>query len=115
MDKAPDDEGGAFLREAVDAGRNGGVGEALRSEFHGASVTVRVGGVKEIVLVALSTAPDRPDGVDDPLRREVARGRCDRLAGRQAVGIAFAPDLPALFKDRRAAGAVDGAVDAAAS
>jgi hypothetical protein len=53
--------------------------------------------------------------VDDPARREVAGGRRHGPADRQATAVVPGPQRAALRQDRRAALAVDRAVDAAAA
>lgn len=115
LDEATDDRGGALLREAVHAGRDGGERDALRPQFLRHPVTIHIGVVQEVVLAPFPAVPDRADGVDDPFGREFAGGRGDRAAGRQAVGVLFAPYLLALFEYRGAAGLVDGAVHAVAA
>ena len=64
---------------------------------------------EKLVLALSAAAPDRPDGVDHVPRRQVARRRRLRVAGRAAA------EAAALLEDRRAAGTVDRAVDAAAA
>src|SRR5262249_51698582 len=59
------------------------------------------------VLAEAPALPDRADGMDDPLRRQVVAVGKDCLA-RVAV-----PDAPALFPEPRPGRAVDGAADAA--
>jgi hypothetical protein len=66
-----------------------------------------VAGGKQIVLAAVSALPHGADRVDHPARRKVARG-CGLGFTRLAAAVA-----PALLENRRPAGTVDRAVDAA--
>jgi hypothetical protein len=64
---------------------------------------------EQLGLAVGAASPDRPDRVDDvPGRQVPGRGRL-RIAGLTAA------EEPALREDRGAAGAMDGAVDAAAT
>jgi hypothetical protein len=65
---------------------------------------------RELLLLALAApAPDRSDGVEHVPRPQTT-GTCCLGVARPATA-----ELSALPQDRRAAGAVDGAVDAAAA
>jgi hypothetical protein len=80
-------------------------GAELRRNLHGAPVA----GAEQLRLVGVSAAPDRADGMDDVAGRQVPA--CRRLR----VARLAAAEATALLEDRRAAGAVDRAVDATAA
>jgi len=73
------------------------------------AVAISVG--EQGFFLVFSILPDGPDGMDDVFRRQLAAGGDDGFAGGAAT-LAVA-DGAAFFEDGRAAGAVDGAVDAA--
>ena len=64
---------------------------------------------QQLGLAVPAVAIDRPDGVDDVLGLEVAAGGELGVAGRAAA------ELPARRKDRRPAGTMNRAIDAAAA
>ena len=64
---------------------------------------------KQLGFAVLAAMPDRADGVDDMLRRELAGGRRFCVAGLTAA------EVPALLENRRAAGAMNRAVHASAA
>lgn len=68
---------------------------------------------KSFGLSVLAVAINRADGVDDVLGCETATAGDDGLAGGKTPD--FGDDLFALGQDGKAAGAVDGAVDAPAT
>src|SRR5262249_6301364 len=59
-------------------------------------------------------AVNRPDGMNDVKRLQLAAGGNYRFAGRQTFRKTRATDLPTLFEDFRSAGTMNCAVNAAA-
>src|SRR5207247_9531634 len=68
-----------------------------------------VAGRQELVLAVAPTVPDRPDRVDDPLRRQAIATGDPRLPGLTAA------ERSALRQELRAGGAMDRAIDTAAA
>src|SRR5262245_65438126 len=103
------DRGRPLDREAVDAGRDRWEGNRAGAELRRDLERAAVGRLEQLVLAGIAARPDRADRVDHPASREVAR------RGRLRVACVAASEAPALREDRRAAGTVDRAVDAAAA
>ena len=103
------DPGGPAQRKTVDPRRDGRKRHGAAAELRGERERGAVARREQLVLAAAAAVPDGADRVDDVARRKVARGGGLRLAGLAAA------EPPALLQDRWPAGAVNGAVDAAAA
>lgn len=96
-----------FQGKAVGAGADGGKGDRLQLVLHRQREAVAVATGQEFILVIVSVAPDRPDRVDDELRRQPIALRDLGLAGGAAAQFAA-------FRDElRARRPVDRPIDAA--
>src|SRR3954462_4461731 len=91
------------------AGRDRGEGEGPAAELVSQLDRARVTGSEQLCLACSAAVPDRTDGVDDVTCRQVPS------TGRLRVARLAAAEPAALVQDRRAAGAMDGPVDAAAA
>ena len=96
-----------------------------RSRWPGTKSTRSAFGVDQLDRLAIARreqlgrglvrSPDRTDRVHHEARRQIAGRRQHRLADRQSVGIARAPQLAARRGDRRTAAPMNLAVDTAAA
>ena len=99
---------GLVKRISVDAatygGKDYGAQMMLEGKFKGGAVAAG----KQFRLMIIAAAPDRPDGMDDMAGGQVIASGDFRLAGMTAL------ELPALCKESRSGGTVNGPVNTAA-
>ena len=104
------DAGSVGQRPPVDAGGHRRKRDGLGAEFISHPQRLPIAGREQLGAV-LGTAVHRTDGVDHPAGRQLSGGSGDRLAGRQTLRIPAGPQFPALRQNRRAAAAVNRAID----
>lgn len=109
------DRCGLLWRVTVYAGGEGREGDAGQSKLTGETNGIAVASGKQCGFFAAMGALDRADGMDDIVGGQGAARRGNYLAGRQAVWPMPAPDFTTGREDGRAAPAMDGAIDPAAT
>ncbi len=103
------DAGGSVGWKAINAGTDRGEGDGADLVLGCQFKTAAVAGGEFLVFVVVSSAPDGPDGVKDPLGRKAEAGSSFGFTGSAAIQIA------AGVEQFGAGGAMDGAVDTAAA
>src|SRR6516225_225031 len=112
FDRGGDYRGRLFAGVAVGARRDGREGDGTEAAFGREDQGVTVARGEESGVGFGIAAADRADGVDYMFGSEISGGGDDGFAGRQAPRKNGGAKFAALFKDARAAAAVDGAVNA---
>src|SRR5687768_16250531 len=100
---------GALQWEAIGTGRDRRERDRRCPDRCGQFETLPIAGSEELVFSSVPTLPDRTDCVDDPLRWQIEPGREAGLAGRAAA------DLAGCYQEAGPGGAVDRAIDPAAT
>ena len=113
LDGGQGDVSGLFDGEAVGSGADGGEGNGFDVVLLGELEGIEVGVAEELLFVVFAFAVDGAHGVYDVLGGQAACGGDDGMAcGAAAL---LGDDFLAFLEDLRAAGAVDGAIDASAA